>query len=251
MAQWGMYTDEQTKGTATGLGMSRSKYYDPLSCHFLSREDRFGNPYIGGDDGSAIIFGFQVISAIPLLGAPCALAMAVEDIREGDYVSGGLNIAGAVLPLATDAVLVGKGLRVVGEAEAAMAAAARASSEIDTSLNFAANEARYVVGQGGRNAVVIGENMDRVEMMARISGAEYYPGLPGYKRGITTFREAWLHNRGWLVDKIRNGYEIIDIGIDESRGTRSLAYGREARLVGRLKPPGLRSVPFPPGPFNK
>ena len=248
MAQWGMYTDEQTKGTATGLGMSRSKYYDPLSCRFLSREDRFGNPYVGGDDGSSTIFFFQVMSAIPGIGAPFALAMGVEDIREGDYVSGGLNIAGALLPFASDAVAVGKGLRVVGDAEAAMASAARASSEIDTSLNFAASNVTHLVEQGGNKVIVIGENMRRVENAANQIGADVYHGFPGYKPGVTRFRDAWLHNRGWLMEKVRNGYDIVDIGIDTAREERSISYAREARLLARLKPGGHQRVFFPSTP---
>ena len=140
MAQWGMYTDEQTKGSATGLGMSRSKYYDPLSCRFLSREDRFGNPYVGGDDGSSTIFFFQVMSAIPGIGAPFALAMGVEDIREGDYLSGALNIGGALLPFATDAIAVGQGLRLAGEAETAL----RVAGEAESVLAPAAREAKAI-----------------------------------------------------------------------------------------------------------
>lgn len=50
------------------------------------------------------------------------------------------------------------------------------------------------------------------------------------------------------MDKIRNGYDIVDIGIDTARKERSLSYVRESRLLARLKPGGHLSVYFPPTP---
>ena len=101
-----------------------------------------------------------------------------------------------MLPFAEEAVFGGKLLRAAGDTEHAMSAAARAGSEIDASLNFAANQGIGLVGEGGRNAVVIGENMQRVRDATNAIGADDYHGFPGYKHVVTTFREAWLHNRG-------------------------------------------------------
>jgi hypothetical protein len=77
--------------------MTRGRYYDPVTCRFLSMSDRFGNAYSDGDHGSMVIFAFQALSMMPGVGAPFAMAIAFYDISEGDYVSGALGITGALI----------------------------------------------------------------------------------------------------------------------------------------------------------
>lgn len=42
-------------------------------------------------------------------------------------------------------------------------------------------------------------------------------------------------NRGWLFDKLRNGYKVIDIGVDPERKIRSVFYQMEEEVLRRTK----------------
>lgn len=130
-AQWGAFTDEQTKGTAStnsqpgsvgSLTLSSGRYYDTFEGRYLSRDEMKPAPYIGGDDGSATLALFEYASYIPIVGAPFALAMGIEDIKEGNWLSGGLNIVAGVLPVAVE------GVGVIKAAKAATSAMAETAS---------------------------------------------------------------------------------------------------------------------------
>ncbi len=44
-------------------------------------------------------------------------------------------------------------------------------------------------------------------------------------------------NRRWISEKIRDGYEIIDIGIDPDRVYRSIFYAMEKEMVSQKQYP--------------
>jgi YD repeat-containing protein len=110
-SQWGMMTDEALKGTANGLPLSSSRYYDPVEGRFLSLEDRFGpltTPVQNPDGGYAAFVDNnyewvqtvgEIASFAPGVGAAVNIANGGLDIKEGHYLSGGLNLAFGVFEL--------------------------------------------------------------------------------------------------------------------------------------------------------
>jgi hypothetical protein len=68
-------------------------------------------------------------------------------------------------------------------------------------------------GTGESKVLVIGENMmQRVRPYAQKIGAEVYEGMPGYVKGMEAAGKA--HNKAFMLEKVREGYRIIDIGPD-------------------------------------
>ena len=78
----------------------------------------------------------------------------------------------------------------------------------------------------GVKPIVIGENMrDRVIPYAKEIGADWY-------KPRSNNPERWLgNNERWLQTKMAEGREIIDIGIDPLRTTRSPYYEVEKNLI--------------------
>ncbi len=89
------------------------------------------------------------------------------------------------------------------------------------------------VVRSSRPAIVIGENMRRVGPYAKRIGAEVYGGMPGFKAGMEA--QGLAHNRAFILEKMAQGYRIIDIGPDFARraitGTPSAAYEMERQLT--------------------
>ena len=88
------------------------------------------------------------------------------------------------------------------------------------------------VVKGGGKAIVIGENMkDRVIPMAEKLGADYY-------KVRSQNEDNWLkNNMRWLNERMKEGREIIDIGPDPNRPTRSPYYEAEKRLLEKANYP--------------
>jgi RHS repeat-associated protein len=86
--------------------------------------------------------------------------------------------------------------------------------------------------KGGKPPIVIGENMkDRVIPIAEELGADYY-------KPRSQIVDNWLkNNMRWLNEKMKEGREIIDIGPDPNRPTRSPYYEAEKRLIEKANYP--------------
>ena len=90
-----------------------------------------------------------------------------------------------------------------------------------------------------KNGVVIGENMERVNIAAKqLGGVQTYAGKPGFKilkvvRGDTyATAKALAHNKAWLTRMMKWGVKVYDIGIDVERTAgRSIFYAMENALV--------------------
>lgn len=82
--------------------------------------------------------------------------------------------------------------------------------------------------------MVIGENMKRIKAAAKSIGAKWYQGW-----NIDPWDEnlAMERNRVWIIKKIREGYEVIDIGIDPTRSVRSPFYEMEKQMLMQLRHP--------------
>jgi hypothetical protein len=81
--------------------------------------------------------------------------------------------------------------------------------------------------------VVIGESMGRVKTAAFWRNATYYkPGPVGgpLAPSVSTASDL-MRNGDWLVEALRDGKKVIDIGIDLKRKDRSIFYNLERRVM--------------------
>jgi len=75
----------------------------------------------------------------------------------------------------------------------------------------------------GRKIVVIGETMVDVRASAQYYGAKYWASWDKWRS-----EEEWFRlNVRWIRDKIKDGYEFIDIGLDARKAARSRFYAEE------------------------
>lgn len=86
--------------------------------------------------------------------------------------------------------------------------------------------------------IVIGENMKRIRRAAKQIQARWYQGwnVDPWDADIVERR-----NRRWIVERIKQGCEIVDIGIDPTRNLRSRFYQMEKQI---LKDQGYPVIPY-------
>src|SRR5436853_1981436 len=86
----------------------------------------------------------------------------------------------------------------------------------------------------GQKRVVIGENMKRIKAAAKSIGAKWYQGrrIDPWDEGLAMGR-----NKRWILKKIKEGYEIIDIGIDSTRDIRSKFYAMGKQVINEIDYP--------------
>ncbi len=98
------------------------------------------------------------------------------------------------------------------------------------------------LGLDCRKKIVLGEGMGRVKEAAKTHGAKWYQAWSknfpaGRRMTPEEFNAALKRNERWLREKIKKGYEIIDIGIDPSRSNRSPFYELEQKILKELNYP--------------
>jgi RHS repeat-associated protein len=84
--------------------------------------------------------------------------------------------------------------------------------------------------------VIIGETMARVEAAAaKIPGSKILNDMPDFKAmgmSASQVTSAMMqYNRKWILDQIRSGRQIIDIGLDPNRGIPSIFYQMEQNMM--------------------
>jgi hypothetical protein len=99
-------------------------------------------------------------------------------------------------------------------------------------------------------ALVIGEGMDAVKTAARSLrkegvNAKWYQAwskkFPKDRMMTRTELDAALKtNERWIKSKIKEGYDIYDIGIDASRRKRSLFYQLEKNIIKEMNHPVIK-----------
>jgi hypothetical protein len=80
--------------------------------------------------------------------------------------------------------------------------------------------------------------MERVREAARSIGAKWWQAwkIEPWDKALALARD-----EAWLLRKVREGYEIIDIGIDVTRAIRSDFYALEREILSRV---GYPVTPF-------
>jgi RHS repeat-associated protein len=98
-----------------------------------------------------------------------------------------------------------------------------------TPLPFDTGAGLVGLGIAKARKVVIGETAKRVAKKALEIGAKYYnPVKDASKIGLG---KAMRNNYQWLWRKVKQGYKIIDIGIDKARSNRGIFYEAEKRWL--------------------
>ncbi|MBQ3952553.1 MAG: hypothetical protein II668_08350 [Oscillospiraceae bacterium] len=89
-----------------------------------------------------------------------------------------------------------------------------------------------------RHGVALGENMNRVRMLASSGRQVTYHGMPGFKiiskifGAETAEKLALAHNARFIQRMMKWGVTLVDYGIDVARASRSVYYAMECGLVG-------------------
>lgn len=87
-----------------------------------------------------------------------------------------------------------------------------------------------------RGPVIVGETMSRVEATAaKTSGAKILNDMPDFKamgqNADQVTSSMMQYNRKWILEQMRSGRPIIDIGRDPNRAQPSIFYEMEQRMV--------------------
>jgi hypothetical protein len=87
-----------------------------------------------------------------------------------------------------------------------------------------------------KNAVVIGETMERVQAAARrIPGAKILDTMPDFRalglKGHKLTSAMMQYNRKWILEQLRSGQQIIVIGRDVARKIPSIFYRMEQQMI--------------------
>jgi len=87
-----------------------------------------------------------------------------------------------------------------------------------------------------RGPVVIGETMRRVEAAAsRIPGSKILNDMPDFKAIAQNADQVtslmMQYNRKWILEQMRSGRPILDIGIDPNRAVPSIFYQMEQNMI--------------------
>ena len=230
----GYYYDKES-----GLYYLINRYYDPTTGRFISPDDVgyldfesfFGtnryaycldNPVNESDpDGTMPNWLKWVIGGIAFVGA-VVLTYFSGGALAPVFISMGLSIAGGALFQGTINAIHGQDFWqgfADGAADGAMWGGI-----------FALAGAVMRMVKIFKNGIAIGENMKRVNRLAKVGHQATYKGMPGY-RLIKTFGGekvarslSMSHNKAFIERMMRWGVKIVDFGIDVSRDYRSYYY---------------------------
>lgn len=213
----GYWTDSQT-----GLILLGRRWYDPAVGRFISRDPI---RYAGGDI-NLYVYG----SNNPLR------FMDPWGLSAWDWIHGGLDALGFIPGLGEIADGINAGLYALrgkwGYAAISVAAMIPVVGDLAKGGKYA------------RKAIVIGENMSRVRAATRALrdqgvNARWYQA---WKIDPWDPALAMRRNEAWIQRKMREGYDIYDIGIDATRPNRSPFYEMERRMLNQNN--------YPTNPFN-
>lgn len=84
--------------------------------------------------------------------------------------------------------------------------------------------------------MVIGETMARVEQAAaKIPGSIILNDMPDFRAMVMNANQVtssmMQYNRKWILEQMRSGRQIIDIGADANRATPSIFYQMERNML--------------------
>jgi hypothetical protein len=163
---------------------------------------------------------------------PGKIASDVKNLTENPSVS---NVANVV----EDAAAVYSGVKLVQAGARSVASTVRNAGAANEAATLGA--ATTEVGTSAESApVVIGETMARVEQAAaKIPGSKILNDMPDFKAmGMNADQvtsSMMQYNRKWILEQMRSGRPIFDIGLDPNRATRSIFYEMEQNMLKNYK----------------
>jgi RHS repeat-associated protein len=220
----GYWTDTQT-----GLMLLGRRWYDPAVGRFISRDPI---RYAGGDIN---LYAYGANNPLRF--------MDPWGLDAWDWIHGGLDAFGLIPGLGEIADGINAGLYALrgkwGYAAISLAAMVPVVGDLAKGGKYA-----YKAGNAARKAIVVGENMSRVKAATRALrdqgvNARWYQA---WKINPWDPALAMRRNEAWIKRKMREGYDIYDIGIDAARPNRSPFYDMERRMLNQNN--------YPTTPFN-
>jgi RHS repeat-associated protein len=209
-----------------GLLYRRNRYYNPES-------GQFTQPDPIGIAGGLNVYGYAEGDPVNY-SDPFGLSKCPRGASVSECVGYMLGRVQRPLELWGAAVLLPLG----GEMGMGMKAGSitRLGLSAGTTADVAGTASGVIKGTG---KVVIGETMARVRGAAREIGAETF------ETTATTAKEMYRDNMRWLRTAMRNGSEVVDIGIDPFRiGGRSPWYRLEQELL-QVRGYSVTKYPYP------
>ncbi|MGN7831220.1 RHS repeat domain-containing protein [Pseudoxanthomonas sp. 22568] len=236
---------------ATGLTYMQQRYYDPLIGRFLSVDpvtpysggiasfNRYwyagGNPYRFVDPDGRGVWDRIRAAMFPV---------GTELAQRGEAGTAGSNSIGAAKQIANSMIDAGA---TMANPTAKLLGVAPPRFQINNNelegaagAEFGIVAAGAVVGGGvgsaGKGTVIIGETMVRVELAAaRTPGAKILNDMPDFgAMGMKPHQVTsamMQYNRKWILEQMRSGRQIMDIGPDPNRATPSIFYQMERRML--------------------
>ena len=100
----------------------------------------------------------------------------------------------------------------------------------------AAGNGKALGGGNGKGPVIVGETMKRIETAAeKYTNAIILNDMPEYwNMGLKDYEvtsKMMGYNRKWILEQLRSGSEIIDIGLDPNRIIPSIFYKMEGNMI--------------------
>ncbi|MDV7390838.1 RHS repeat-associated core domain-containing protein [Arthrospira platensis SPKY1] len=177
--------------------------------------------------------GHWLESAWDALNVGIGIASFVDNVKQGNYGWAAVDALGVVVDaaaLVTPIVPGGvgaiiKGTRTVDTAVDAIQTVNQVSNAAQAT-NQAANAVQNAdTARKINNRIVIGEGMEAVKAAAHKHGAKWYQAWSkNFLPENFDLDKSLARNERWIREKIQQGYEILDIGIDPIRSNRSPFY---------------------------
>ena len=225
--------------TEFGLYYLKSRYYDPTVGRFISQDDVDYADYesIGGLNLYAYCNNNPVMFSDPTGHLPNWAKWLIGGVAFFGAVALTVVSGGSLAP-----VFIGMGISIASSAliEGGISAyngegfwSGFADGAADGAMwggIFAFGGAALRTIKMFKNGVAIGENMKRVNNLARTGHQITYKGMPGFKfvkmfGGDDLARTLSMrHNQAFIERMMKWGVKIIDFGIDTSRNYRSFYY---------------------------
>jgi|GEM_PF-3715153 len=228
------YTGQYSNTADFGLMFYNARWYDPALGRFTSA-DSIVPAGVQGYDRYAYVNNNPLRYTDPTGHCPWCIAVAIVTMKVIDYGWTGYDIYQAGREyLSVDATAAQKqaAAESIGMAITMELLEPDELSPIALPLDDIVRHGDDIADIGKRAPIVIGETMKRVRNVADEIGGKWYQA---WEIDPWDFDLAMKRNERWIRDRIEEGREIIDIGLDPKRAIRSPFYEMEKRIIDVLK----------------
>ncbi|MFZ5723823.1 MAG: RHS repeat domain-containing protein [Pseudomonadota bacterium] len=205
----------------TGLVYMGARMYDPETARFTGldpQQFKDSDPHTFGRYVYANNSPYRYVDPNGESAAEGSVLILVDLVQMGIAASNGDPLGPPAVALGLD--VVGAAIPIPGAGPAL---------KTGRVVNGAASAA-------DKGPVIIGETMGRVEAAAsKIPNAKILNDMPDFRasgKSADQVTSAMMqHNRKWILEQIRSGRPILDIGRDPNRGKPSIFYDMEQQMI--------------------